>query len=139
MTDYLTTQERQDIDSELHLLAALAYGMNLGAIWCQTKPAASLPWRKSAFLYILRNLLEQNKVKIGRGGGIVDGSAEEICRLFDLAWPSWQEFDDDEFVTVLPYQIAGDSSWRTHYWTPGDAVWIDSSGAESWSIDAEIG
>lgn len=125
----LTSQECAALDDELQSMVARTYGMGLSAVWCQIDSNLSFSKRKSEFLYVLDGLLGKGIIKIGRMHKLINVDKEVIRKQFEMAWPSGQEFDDDQFSTVMPYRSDVDLNWHTHYWTPGDAVWINESGA----------
>ena len=94
--------------------------------------------RKSYFLKILKKLLDDDVVKMGRRGVIIEGESEELINRIEKAWPQESNFDDDMFSTVIPYRNEGEDLLRTHYWIIGDLVWINPQGGTTWSTNAEI-
>ncbi|WP_197331963.1 DUF596 domain-containing protein [Ralstonia syzygii] len=137
MSDLLSEREMGHLESELDSIVNEAYGMSMGAIWCQVDDSFTFVKRKSAFIYVIRRLLEKGRVRLGRKGKLLEGDAASLVCLLDGNWPLESEFDDNQFCTVIPYEVAGSVGLHTHYWTPGDLVWVNEAGGEVWSTDAE--
>ncbi|AAQ59950.1 hypothetical protein CV_2278 [Chromobacterium violaceum ATCC 12472] len=109
--------------------------MGVAAIWCQIEPTLSMEKKREIFLYILRLLFDSNLVKWGCRSEIVQDFNLVLAEM-ESGWPDDDEFDDDQFLTVLAYDSDGVS--KTHAWIEGDLVWIDSYGKYLWSTDAKL-
>ena len=107
-------------------------------IWSLIDEKLPFENRKSYFLKILKKLLDDDVVKMGRRGVIIEGESEELINRIEKAWPQESNFDDDMFSTVIPYRNEGEDLLRTHYWIIGDLVWINPQGGTTWSTNAEI-
>lgn len=136
---FLTPREKELLNSKLGQIIEYTYALSSRAIWTYIEGSIDLvDHRPEAFLYVLEILLRQGKVKMGRGHKLLDMSIEEVIETLRKNWPSPEEFDDDQFCTVLPYSVPKKKHLQTHYWTPGDLVWVDpDDGHELWSTDAD--
>lgn len=52
-------------------------------------------------------------------------SVEEAFEAFRNNWPTEEEFDEVLFSLVKGHKAHKNKQLQTHYWTPGDLVWID--------------
>ncbi|MBM3114876.1 DUF596 domain-containing protein [Jeongeupia naejangsanensis] len=132
----LSNKDMKLMDKEIPELINGAFGMSMGAVWCLVD-GESYEWRKHAFLYVVGRLLETGAVKLGRKGVLLEGGVEELLASIENSWPPADEFDDDQFCTVVPYEVEGVEGLCTQYWTPGDLVWVNEFGQQVWSTDAE--
>lgn len=131
----LLVHERERLKAQLNEFHENAYGMGVAAIWCQIEPTLSMENKREIFLYILRLLFDSSLVKWGcRSEIVLDFNL--VLEMMENCWPDDDGFDDDQFLTVLPYDSDGVS--KTHAWIEGDLVWVDDCGKYLWSTDAEL-
>ncbi|MCD5327541.1 hypothetical protein ACFFU8_11445 [Chromobacterium piscinae] len=131
----LLVDERERLKAQLNEFHENFYGMGVAAIWCQIEPTLSMEKKREIFLYILRLLFDSNLVKWGCRSEIVQDFSL-VLEMMESCWPDDDEFDDDQFLTVLPYD--SDGVLKTHAWIEGDLVWVDDCGKYLWSTDAEL-
>jgi hypothetical protein len=135
----LSDNEKQELDNNLTRIIEGNYARSSAGIWYYIEEIIpTVDHQKDGFLYVLEQLLRQGRVKMGRGHQLLNMSIEEVIQSFRDNWPSDEEFYDPLFSLVKPYKVPHKKNLQTHYWTPGDLVWIDpDDGHELWSTDAE--
>ncbi len=134
----LSIDEKNNINNCLEDIIEASYAMSTRAIWFYIVQTLPIETQKEGFLYVLEILLRQGKVKMGRGHKLLDMSIKEVIEAFRNNWPSEEEFDDVLFSLVKGYKVPKKKHLQTHYWTPGDLVWVDpDDGHELWSTDAD--
>ncbi len=131
----MLVHEGERLKAQLNELHENAYGMGVAAVWCQIDSTLNMEKKREIFLYILRLLFDSSLVKWGCRSKIVQ-DFNLVLDVMENCWPNDDEFDDGQFLTVLPYD--SDGVLRTHAWIEGDLVWIDSYGKYLWSTDAEL-
>jgi hypothetical protein len=135
----LSDNEKQELDNNLARIIERNYARSSAGIWYYIeKIIPTVAHQKEGFLYVLEQLLQQGKVKMGREHRLLEMPIEEVIQSFRDNWPSEEEFDDALFCWVKGYKIPNEEDLQTHLWTPGDLVWIDpEDGHEIWSTDAD--
>jgi hypothetical protein len=96
-------------------------GMALDAIWLYAlRDRDTFHERKALFLWLLQRMIEDKKIVAAKNGILLDGSASEIAKRFDLAFPSNEDGLDNGVWFFLPDCPAG-IGWVG----PGDFIdWV---------------
>lgn len=127
-----------DINEVVSDVINYAFGMSMKAIWRMIDAELNFEDKKKYFLEILKILLDRNIVKFGWNGKIIKEESDVLMDRLKKSWPLEQDFDDDEFCTIVPYKIPGKDRLQTHFWIIGDLVWVDDDGEATWSTNAEL-
>ncbi|NHQ80508.1 hypothetical protein HA051_02825 [Chromobacterium vaccinii] len=133
MKVYLSEYEKSELNAQLPEFFENAFGMGVGALWCQIDDSLTLEKRRQIFLYVLQMLFNTGRVFWGAKGVLVS-EFEKVLHDFEMSWPDCDVFDDDNFNTVLPYW--DDGKLKTDVWIVGDLVWVGMEGELLWSTDS---
>lgn len=112
-------------EMEYKELADAAEGQTLDAVLCYAVPdncpdCFSFIDRREIFLWVLKRLLTDGRIKLAKHGVFLDGSIEEQLERFRQAFPH----TEDEIE---------DGIWFFDENCPGGAVWVLEDGSFQWT------
>ncbi len=105
-------------------------GMSIAALWDISCPNdqiwnGSFPFeeKKSYFFSFLQKFLEDEKIKFGKHGKLLEGTIDEQITRYRLAFPK----TEDE------WKARGEDIWFYEEDCPGGIVWVHDSGYLDWT------
>ncbi|ROP62880.1 hypothetical protein EDF81_1392 [Enterobacter sp. BIGb0383] len=106
-------------------LADAAQGQTLDAILCYSVPEPcptgfSFTDRREIFLWALKRLLNDGRIKLAKHGKFLEGSVDEQVERFRQALPKTEEEMEDGI-------------WFFDEVCPGGAVWVLEDGSLEWT------
>ncbi|MBC3215160.1 DUF596 domain-containing protein [Serratia fonticola] len=106
-------------------------GLSIGNLWKNIHPEGvsgeitlNFDEEKTIFLWFLRRLMEDGKIRLASRGVFLPGTIEEQMNHFEKTFPKNQEQMDDG---------AFDGFWFLTEKCPGGIVWIHENGYLDWT------
>ncbi|QNK34199.1 DUF596 domain-containing protein [Serratia sp. JUb9] len=116
-------------DEEYRLFSSELEGASIGTVWSAMIPEnfnrenLTYEEKKLLFFEIVLRLMQDNKIKLGKCGEFLNGSAEELIAQYKSAFPK----TEDE------WKAKHEDVWFYEDDCPGGIVWLHENGDEDWT------